>query len=44
MRSKYYQKHKERLWKEARERYQNLSEEGKDKSRKKVSRQVSKSS
>ena len=26
-----YQKHKERLWKEARERYQNLSEEEKDK-------------
>ena len=25
--TKYYQKHKERLQKEARERYQNLSEE-----------------
>ena len=31
---KYYQKHKERLWKEARERYQNLSEEEKDKRQK----------
>ena len=29
--SKYYQKHKEKLRKEARERYQNLSEEEKDK-------------
>ena len=27
--NKYYQKHKERLRKEARERYQNLSEEQK---------------
>ena len=33
---KYYQKGKERLRKEARERYQNLSEEEKDKRRKKV--------
>ena len=33
--TKYYQKHKKRLQKEARERYQNLSEEGKDKRRKK---------
>ena len=32
----YYQKHKERLRKEARERYQNLSEEEKDKRRKKT--------
>ena len=32
----YYQKHKERLQKEARERYQNLSEEEKDKRRKKT--------
>ena len=32
----YYQKHKEKLWKEARERYQNRSEEEKDKRRKKV--------
>ena len=30
---KYYQKHKEKLWKEARERYQNLSEEEKEKRR-----------
>ena len=35
MTSKYYQKHKERLQKEARERYQNLYEEEKDKRRKK---------
>ena len=34
--NKYYQKHKERLRKEARERYQNLSEEEKGKRRKKV--------
>ena len=34
--NKYYQKHKEKLWKEARERYQNRSEEEKDKRRKKV--------
>ena len=34
--NKYYQKHKERLWKEARERYQNISEEEKDKRSKKV--------
>ena len=34
--NKYYQKHKERLQKEARERYQNLSEEEKDKRRKKT--------
>ena len=33
--NKYYQKHKERLWKEACERYQNLSEEEKDKRQKK---------
>ena len=32
--NKYYQKHKERLRKEARERFQNLSEEEKDKRRK----------
>ena len=31
--NKYYQKHKERLLKEAHERYQNLSEEEKDKKR-----------
>ena len=29
--NKYYQKHKERLRKNAHERYQNFSEEGKDK-------------
>ena len=29
--NKYYQKHKEKLRKEARERYQNLSEEEKEK-------------
>ena len=34
--NKYYQKHKERLQKEARERYQNLSEEEIDKSWKKA--------
>ena len=28
MRNNYYQKHKERLRKEAREKYQNLSEKG----------------
>ena len=31
MATKYYQKHEERLLKEAHERYQNLSEEGKEK-------------
>ena len=35
--NKYYQKHKERLGKEAPGTYQNLSEEEKDKSRKKKS-------
>ena len=34
MTNKYYQKHKERLRKEAREKYQNLSKEEKDKKRK----------
>ena len=34
MTNKYYQKHKERLRKEARERYQNLSKEEKNKRRK----------
>ena len=34
--NKYYQKQKERLLKEARERYQNLSEEEKDKRQKKT--------
>ena len=32
--NKYYKKNKEKLQKEARERYQNLSEEEKDKKRK----------
>ena len=36
MTNKYYQKHKERLQKEARKIYQNLSEEEKDKSQRKV--------
>ena len=35
-----YQKHKERLLKEARERYQYLSEEEKDKRQKKSLRQI----
>ena len=34
--NKYYQKHKKKLRKEARERYQNLSEEEKEKRGKKV--------
>ena len=34
--NKYYQKNKEKLWKEAREKYQNLSEEEKEKNRKKA--------
>ena len=41
MTNKYYQKHKERLRKEAREKRQNLSEEVKNKRR--VSRKISKS-
>ena len=36
--NKYYQKHKERLQKEARERYQNLSEEEKTKGKKNLKR------
>ena len=36
MTNKYHQKHKERLRKEAREKYQNLSKEEKDKRRKKA--------
>ena len=39
--NKYYQKHKERLQKETSERYQNFSEEEKDKRRKGL-RKVSK--
>ena len=39
--NKYYQKHKGRLQKEARERYQNLSVEEKDKTKKRP-RKVSK--
>ena len=42
MLNKYYQKHKERLQKKARERYQNLSEEEKDKRREKGLRKISK--
>ena len=42
MLNKYYQKYKERIWKEARERYQNFSEEEKDKRREKGSRKISK--
>ena len=38
MEKKYYQKHKERLWKETREKYQNLSQEKKDKKVEKGSR------
>ena len=34
--NKYYQKHKERLQREARERYQSLFEEEKDKRRRKA--------
>ena len=36
MTNKYYQKQKEKLRKETRERYQNLSEEEKDKRQKKT--------
>ena len=36
MTNKYHQKHKERLRKEARKKYQNLSKEEKDKRRKKA--------
>ena len=36
MTNEYYQKHKKRSQKEARERYQSLSEEEKDKREKKV--------
>ena len=36
MLNKYYQKHKEKPWKEGHERYQNLFEEQKDKRREKV--------
>ena len=43
MTNNYYQKHKEKLRKEARERYQNISKEEKDKKQKKGSSQISKS-
>ena len=36
MSNRYYQKHEEKIRKEARERYQNLSEEEKSKRRKKA--------
>ena len=42
MLNKYYQKHKERLQKKASERYQNVSEEEKDKRREKGLRKISK--
>ena len=38
--NKYYQKHKERHQREARERYQNLSEEEKDKRRKNLKKGI----
>ena len=38
--TKYYQKHKERLEKEAREKYQNLSGEEKNKSQKKSEKDI----
>ena len=41
--NKYYQNYKEKLQKEARERYQNLSDEEKEKKAKKGPRQISKS-
>ena len=43
MTTKYYQKYKERIPKEARERYQNLSEEEKHKRQKEGWRQISNS-
>ena len=36
----YYQKHKEKLWKEARERYQNLSEKKKIKDEKRLQKDI----
>ena len=41
--NKYYQKYKERLWNQAHERYQNLSEGKKRQKTKKGPRQISKS-
>ena len=38
MTTNYHQKHKEKLWKEARERYQNLSQQKKIKGEKKQER------
>ena len=40
MANKYYQKYKENLQKEARKRYQNLSEEKKDKIRKRLEKGI----
>ena len=40
MTNRYYQKHKERLRKEAREKYKNRSEEEKDKRRKKAKKDI----
>ena len=42
MATSYYQKHKEKLRKEARKRYQDLSKEEKEKRQKKCSRKISK--
>ena len=42
MSNKYYQKHKEKPWKEALERYQNLSEKNKTKKNKKQQQQQQK--
>ena len=38
--NKHYQKHKERLWKEAQERYENLSKEEKTKGEKKLEKDI----
>ena len=43
MTNRYCQKHKERLWKEAHQKYQNLSEKEKDKKQKKSPKKISKS-
>ena len=40
MTTNYYQRHKEKLRKKSREKYQNLSEEEKDKSRKKPEKDI----
>ena len=38
--NKHYQKHKERLWEEAQERYENLSKEEKTKGEKKLEKGI----